>query len=738
VPLRAPHRAVPSPQASVPPTRFRCHGLAAITLAARVAQAGLPALLALATQAAHAAEPQPPALPVVRVTAPATDATTEGTGAYTARSANTATRLDLSLRETPQSISVVTRTQMDDFALHSVNKLLANTTGVTVERVETDRTYFTARGFDISNFQLDGVGLPFATGDQLGDIDTAVYDRVEVLRGANGLMSSTGNPSATINFVRKRPTADRQASAALSLGSWNSVRLDGDLAGPLNEAGSVRYRVVAAAEKGDSYLDRYSLEKGVFYGVVEADLSPDLLLTAGVTRQANRPDSPMWGALPLAYSDGTPTHYDVSANTSADWAYWNTDDTTVFTELTRDLGEGWKAKATATHRVLASDGEMFYVYGVPDPDTGAGLGSWPSKYNHEERQALLDMHVTGPLARGGRNDDVVLGASWSRSNNKLRSSDDDVGEALTEDEVLQGAFPRPAFDHGVTGQADFVDERLTGYAAVRFNLADDLKLLTGLNVTDVRSRGQQYGEPHFFSVTKATPYVGAVYDLDSQYSVYGNYAGIFNPQSKIDADKEILPPVKGNNLEAGIKGEWLDKKLNGSASVFRVKQDNASEFDTTVLEFDETGDEIGRFTAYKPVNATSTGFELDLAGTLAHGMEVTAGYAQMQIDNDQGEAARMHVPRKLAHFSGVCRLPALKGLAVGMNLRWQDDISQGTSKQDAYALLDLMARYDIGKNLSATVNLNNVTDEKYLTSLQWTQSYYGPPRHGSVTLRWQY
>lgn len=734
MPLHASHRAVPLPQAPVPPTRFHRHGPAAITLAAHVALAGLPGLLALATQAAHAAEPQPQpaALPVVRVTAPATDATTEGTGAYTAKSASTATRLDLSLRETPQSISVVTRTQMDDFALHSVNKLLANTTGVTVERVETDRTYFTARGFDISNFQLDGVGLPFATGDQLGDIDTAVYDRVEVLRGANGLMSSTGNPSATINFVRKRPTADRQASAALALGSWNSVRLDGDLAGPLNDAGSMRYRVVAAAEKGDSYLDRYALEKGVFYGVVEADLAPDLLLTAGVTRQANRPDSPMWGALPLAYSDGTPTNYDVSANTSADWAYWNTDDTTVFTELARDLGDGWKAKATATHRVLESDGEMFYVYGTPDPDTGTGLFSYPSKYHHEERQALLDMHVTGPLARGGRNDDVVLGASWSKSNNKLRSSDDDVGVALTEDEVLQGVFPRPAFDNGISGQADFVDERTTGYAAVRFNLADDLKLLTGLNVTDVRSRGQQYGEGHFFSVAKITPYVGTVVDLDPQYSLYGNYAGIFNPQFKIDANRELLPPVRGNNLEVGLKGEWLDKRLNGSASVFRVKQDNAAEY----AGFQVDG--AGGYSYYKGVNATSTGFELDLAGTVAQGVEVAAGYAQMQIDDDDGESAREHVPRKLAHVSGVYHLPALRGLAVGMNLRWQDDISQGASKQDAYALLDLMVRYEISRSLSATVNLNNVTDEKYLTSLQWTQSYYGPPRHGSVTLRWQY
>ncbi|MCT6980900.1 TonB-dependent receptor plug domain-containing protein, partial [Salmonella enterica subsp. enterica serovar Oranienburg] len=89
-------------------------------------------------------------------------------------------------------------------------------TGVNVERVETDRTYYSARGFDVTNFLVDGVGLPFANGQQEGDLDTALYQRVEVLRGANGLLSFTGNPSATINFVRKRPTADFQGSVGLS------------------------------------------------------------------------------------------------------------------------------------------------------------------------------------------------------------------------------------------------------------------------------------------------------------------------------------------------------------------------------------------------------------------------------------------------------------------------------------------------------------------------------------------
>ncbi|HRD45195.1 MAG TPA: TonB-dependent receptor plug domain-containing protein, partial [Caulobacter sp.] len=136
-----------------------------------------------------------------------------------------ATGLDLALRETPQSVTQVTAQQIDDFALTNVNELLSLVTGVNVERVETDRTYFNARGFDITNFQVDGAGLPLIWGIQFGDLDTAIFERVDIVRGANGMLSGTGNPSATVNYIRKRPTDSVEASASASLGSWDAVRL---------------------------------------------------------------------------------------------------------------------------------------------------------------------------------------------------------------------------------------------------------------------------------------------------------------------------------------------------------------------------------------------------------------------------------------------------------------------------------------------------------------------------------
>ena len=209
-------------------------------------------------------------LDTVKVSADALGNTTEQTDSYTTGSMNTATKLDLSIRETPQSVSVITRTQLDDYNLTTLNDALQNVPGVTIERAETDRTYYTARGFNITNFQEDGVGIPLFWSLSTGDTDTAIYDHIEVVRGADGLMSGVGNPSATINKVRKRPTRDFQASVTGSAGSWNNYRLEGDVAGALTD--NVRGRVVVSEQTKDSYLNNYSKDLSIAYCVIEADL----------------------------------------------------------------------------------------------------------------------------------------------------------------------------------------------------------------------------------------------------------------------------------------------------------------------------------------------------------------------------------------------------------------------------------------------------------------------------------
>ncbi len=146
--------------------------------------------------------------------------------------ATSTTGLALTLKETPQSVTVIQQDLIRTLALTNVNDLLDQVVGINVERNETDRTMYDSRGFDITNFQVDSIGLPMIEGLQFGGLDTVLWDRVEVIRGANGMMTGVGNPSATVNYVRKRPTSDVEASLTGLVGSWDQKRLEADVSGP--------------------------------------------------------------------------------------------------------------------------------------------------------------------------------------------------------------------------------------------------------------------------------------------------------------------------------------------------------------------------------------------------------------------------------------------------------------------------------------------------------------------------
>ncbi|PRC93134.1 TonB-dependent siderophore receptor [Solimicrobium silvestre] len=673
-------------------------------------------------------------LPEVLVLSNSEQQPTEKTDDYTVSKSNTATKLDLSLRETPQSVSVTTSTKMNDFKLDNINQVLAGTTGVTVEKVETDRTYYTARGFDIINFQYDGVGVPLVFGNQNGDLDTAIYDRVEVVRGANGLMSSTGNPSATVNFVRKRPTYDFQASGDVSYGSWDTRRIDADVSGALNSEKTVAARFVVAQQDGNSYLDRYKPSKSVLYGVIEANLSDNTLLTVGHNYQKNDSEGAMWGALPMYYSNGAPTNYGVNTNTSANWSYWDSEEQRTFAELNHHFSNDWQWKTTLSYNRLSTDGKLFYVYGTPVQSTGLGLYSYPSMYDSENKQTLLDSYGTGKYTLGGRQHDLTFGASWSRSTlDDISHYGQGVGTPLTATGAFDGSYPEPSFNASTAGST-YTDKRQSAYAATRLNLADDWKLLIGANYTDAQSTGIAYGISHQTSASATTPYTGLVYDLNKSVSAYASYTEIFNPQYQTNASGATLAPVTGKSYELGLKSDLIDRKLNASAALFRVEQQNAA----------EQAGYIGTTAYYRGINANSEGVEMELSGELAKGWQANLGYTAMTIKDQDGNPARTYVPKTLLRMATTYQVPQLEKLKIGASFNWQGKTSYvqsaptNTTTQQGYGLLNLMMRYDISKQLSVSANINNVTNQKYISSLYWSQAYYGAPINGSISLNWKY
>ncbi|OAH47912.1 hypothetical protein AYJ70_05880 [Pseudomonas monteilii] len=216
---------------------------------------------------------------------------TEDTGAYTTGRMASATKLPMSLRATPQSVTVITRQRIEDQSLANLNEVVQNTPGLTLRRTGPERSSYYARGLSLDNIMYDGLPTSLDSSQVSQDLlsaDMAMYDRVEVVRGATGLMQGAGNPSAAINLIRKLPTREFQASMEGSMGTWDRYRTEVDVGGALNDTGSVRGRMVTAHQTGNSYCDTLDNERSLFYGIMEADLNDNTTLSLSASRQQDK------------------------------------------------------------------------------------------------------------------------------------------------------------------------------------------------------------------------------------------------------------------------------------------------------------------------------------------------------------------------------------------------------------------------------------------------------------------
>lgn len=331
-------------------------------LAAALAGTGLEAVpegsgWRLRTAQAGATEAGGATLAEVRVTAQGErGSATEGTGrnaralegitvTASGMRESASTRLQLAPRETPQSVSTITREQIESQSLTTLDAVLRNVTGISVGFYDTQRPRYYSRGFNVSDYQIDG--MPSYNGGAIG-YDTALYDGVEVVRGVNGIMKSVGAPSATVNLARKRPQREFAASVGLIAGSWGLYRAEADLNVPLNADGSVRSRFVLAPQKNKSFRDRLSEDNTALLAAIEADVGASTVVSLGYQRQDTKRKAPVWGAIPLFATDSTYIDLPRSTNFSPPWTRWNGTADTLYATLEHQLNDDWSLKASVT------------------------------------------------------------------------------------------------------------------------------------------------------------------------------------------------------------------------------------------------------------------------------------------------------------------------------------------------------------------------------------------------------
>ncbi|MFW2606031.1 TonB-dependent siderophore receptor [Aliarcobacter butzleri] len=659
---------------------------------------------------------------------------TEETGSYTTGATSTATKLDLSLRETPQSVLVFTRQRLEDQNITSYQELLSKTPGVTLNKWD-ERVYPTARGFTIDYNLYDGMPTYSIADYGANDTDLIIFDRVEIVKGANGLMTGAGNPALGLNYIRKHANSKEfKGNIDLNAGSWDNYTSSVDVQTPLNSDGSVRARFVAKHQDKKSYMDNYEKQTDVFYGVVDMDLTDTTYLSLGASYEDIQRDGVRWGGLPAFYTDGSRTNFSRSKTVSDDWTYWDNKTTSYFADLKQYIYDDISINASYSNRTMDSKTAIAYYFGTVNKVTNNADGflyAYVSDAKEEENN--LNLYASIPFELAKLDHEIITGFGYNKydfkknnfagtgyiSASSLNFSNINIDNPQLSANIPTLELPSKTIQKGY-------------YLAGRFSLMEDLKLISGIRVSSWEYQAKNGNGNREFD-DEITPYAGLVYDIDKNHSIYVSYTSIFKPTDRQDKDNNYLDPAEGKSYETGIKGEYFDGRLNTSLSIFRIEQTG----------FEDTGIPIASNplkNAFERIDGVvSKGFELGVQGNLTDDFSLDFGLANFEAENPDGSKFNTDSSRTTANLWAKYTISNYR-FGAGLNYKSKFYTGSGANKitQDEFITTDLMAGYKINKNLDLQLNINNVFDEKYYEGIGANSMVYGDPRNFTLGMKYTF
>ncbi|QKF60012.1 TonB-dependent siderophore receptor [Aliarcobacter lanthieri] len=686
------------------------------------------------------------------------EAQTNPKNSYTIKETSSSTKLDLSLKETPQSISVITQQQIEDQNLQDINDILLQTPGVSVTQMGQKTSGFAwyyARGMRISNIQLDGVPTTSrASGmaELMGLESSALYERVEVTRGSTGLTNGSGNPSASINYVRKKPTKDFQGNAKISYGSWDTYKGQLDISGGLNEDKSIRGKLVASYADGDNQQDRYHSKNSLVYGALDFDLSDNTLLTTSIAYQKVKANDVSVHHFRQEFKDTSKTLkqdqniFGRKDNPAADWAYMDSEKTNFSLGLEHYFNNDWKAVANYSYSKTDVERLIGLSRTVLNPTTGKIEGMAMASKNTPDVNSI-DLYASGNIKAFNREHKLsfgINGYSLKSDDPSLTVNFPSTGNAniTVPYQGWNGKVEKPIVKENGRNKVD--EKEIGAFAALNIELSDPLHFIIGARVTNferVNNKGKVDKNGKSTEKTQKhtgefIPYTGLVYDINQNFTTYASYTSIFNPTSvRKDSSGNYLDPEEGNTVEFGLKSEFFDGKLNSSIAYFITKQDNLA-VKTDPLEFTPEGDD-----AYKTVNgAKIKGWDLTIGGEILPNWNISGGYSYTSPkDKDGKRLDAAYVPKQT--FKIFTNYKYNK-LTLGGGINWQSEIYRnaeyrsGTISQKAYAVVNAMAKYEVNKGFDVILNANNIFDKEY--KYFPSEGGYGDERNYTLSLNYKF
>ena len=706
---------------------------------------------ALAENTATPGPEQTAELQTINVTGKNRFTRTENRDSYTTSAIRTTTGLALSPKETPQSVSVITKTQLDNQGMTNMEQALKTTTGINVIP-DSGRWRYQSRGFYIDQIEEDGLSTTVAgsSGNPYNDPQSmsnlAIYDHIEVVRGPTGLTQSNSEPGGTINAVRKRPTANMQASLSFMADRFGAAGLIGDISGSLNSSHNVRGRLVSSLTRNKTFQDKKPTKGQMLYGILEADIGENSKATIGGLYQRTE-ETPDFYGVPMG--NGFDPSLPRDTYLGAEWNQIRLYKRNVFAEFDHQINDNWKWSSKLNYNRSSSAQNFATATNAGGKFSGIGwngifTGATDNiqKYDNTGKQFAFQTGIFGKFQALGNEQQAFTNYTYSRENN----SSYNLWKARTPNEynIFDYDWKSVARTDWTSSNANYTDtERtITNHAVstgVLFTPWHKLHILGALRYTHwaYNFDNRKTGKLSEYRKSSLVPYLGITFDVNKNHSIYTNYTQIKKPQTNRDMDNNLLNPVTGTNTEIGFKSDWFGNgRLNSSFALYQIIQKNRP------YDLDKRN-AMGEW-AYQAIGKVqSRGFEAELSGDLTKDWKISANYAFNMSKYKESEGARYpigtnfskHTPKHMFRLYTSYRLPfADRKWTIGGGMTVQSKTnSLWNVGQGGYLLWNADAHYTPTKNLNLSLIGSNLGNRRYYENhrirTMGINNIYGQPRN---------
>ena len=687
--------------------------------------------------------------------------------------AQTATKTDTPIIETPASIQVVTQQILQDQKALTLDRALSNFSGVRSSNIGWAENIY-LRGFSTSTYFRDGFRIDDPSG--LGGLLTlSNVDSIEVLKGPGSILYGRVEPGGVVNIITKQPQATPYYAIEQSVGSWDHYITNFDATGPLDNDKTLLYRVNISYESSNFWVDNVTDKRAFIAPTLQWKPDASTQITVEASYSKNKSTLYQQAYVP----------YDTTTNTfqwgrrSANPAPYYFDPTTIFAGInwSHQINDAWTIKQQISHNrvdfstplnLSSSFGPM-----VQDGDTWMiGLGTAELWGKSQSDGTVLDL--TGHFQTGAAKHTLLMGADYYQLTATYNSHYSNPSGPFQYVPLFSSSVISTSFiglDPDTFYYTDTTTKSFGAYIQDQIKLPNNIELLAGLRQQSVRSSGLSISGINFGGTglpvdnapehdSALTPRIGVLWLPQDGLSLYASYTenfGATNAAQGTDWQGRTLQPEGANQYEVGAKAEFFDGRANFSVAWFDLTKTHVAANDLA------HPNGTGGFFPTTIGKVESKGEEITLQGELQPGWDLLAAYTHDRAVVKVGTASYPegsdlpYVPENMLRLFTTYKFKQadLLGWKIGGGVTWEDsapgiyvDPNSGatdtsTITSPSHAVYDAMTAYDftIGKQKATfQININNLFNKRYYTDATmyvapWGFVTYGAPRSEMASLK---